>query len=173
MKAGNSDSQDKGCHALKGQIFSMDLILATFIFILVFGVLIASWNSMLDNSIDYSERKDMEMYANVISDLLVSGGGYPGDWEDRPADEVHTIGIAGPDRVINEQKLAALLALDYDDAREIMKVGAYHFHFRLSGAGLETGQPLDSDFGFSAFSRRLVLYRGEPDSVEVLIWRYA
>ena len=153
----------------KGQIFSLDFLSAVFIFMLVFGVLLLSWNSVLDDSAKDSERKDMELFASRIANFMVSSGGHPSNWHESPAN-VTSIGIVSTDRVVDQDKLMAFVSMDYDLAREKLVISNYNFKFALVSAGIELGSYNYS--GPAAFARRAVMYQGKPDMLEITVWRY-
>ena len=155
---------------MKGQIFSMDFLSAVFIFLAVFGILLISWGSLLGNIEKYNERKDMEIQANMIADFFVSTTGKPQNWQDSPA-YAKTIGLAKTDRVIDNDKLGAFIAMDYDEAREKMLIKGYNFCFRLAKSGMEKCDYGEGD-GLSVFTSRAVLYNGKADLLQLYIWRY-
>ena len=154
----------------KGQLFSMDFLSAVFVFLLVFGILLLYWGSFLDDIAIYGERKDMELYSNRIADFLVNGRGMPNNWHEDP-DNVITFGIMDFDREIDEVKLNALLAMDYDKLRKKLMISGYNICIRLVYAGLEK-----CDFGTGddlvAYTGRGVSYKGKNDVIEVFVWRY-
>jgi len=154
----------------KGQLFSLDFLSAIFIFMMVFVILLLYWGSYIDNIAKYSERKDMEIYANRIADFFASSGGKPSNWED-DTDYVVTIGLASLDRTIDEDKLNAFMGMDYDDIRDKLMIGGYNFCFRLVFSSIEK-----CDFGpgdeMVAFSSRAVSYNGNNDILQIFVWRY-
>jgi hypothetical protein len=155
---------------MRGQIFSMDFLAAIFVFLLVFGVLLTSWGSIIDGIVRHNERKDMELLANTVADLFVSSGGYPYSWQFNPS-TVRTIGLVRTNRVIDSSKLSTFLSMDYDQLKESMHISGYNFCFKLLNSAIEK-----CDFGegedMVSFSRRVVLYNGNPDVMEFRIWRY-
>jgi|GEM_PF-2953749 len=154
----------------RAQIFSMDFLMAVFIFIAVFGVLLISWGGILDNIVKHNERKDLEIHVNAITEFFVSSGGNPYNWQDDPAN-AKTIGFARTDRVIDEGKLSTFINADYDMLRDKMLIGGYNFCLKLVNAGVER-----CEFGegedLVVFSRRAVVYNGKADVLEFRIWRY-
>jgi len=154
-----------------GQLFSMDFLAAVFIFIIVFGVLLVSWGSVIEDSIKYSERKDMELYASRIADFFVSGGGKPYNWIDDPQ-SAYTIGLASTDRTIDTERLNALITMDNETLRSKLLISNYNFCIRLVNAGIVKGFEFKGD-GVMALASRAVIYEGMPDVIEVYIWRYS
>jgi hypothetical protein len=163
-------NRKKSSIPLKGQLFSMDFLAAVFIFLLVFGVLLVFWGSFIDNIAKYSERKEMELTVNFISNFLISTSGYPHNWEDDTA-HVSTIGLASSDRVIDEKKLDAFVNMSYDDIRQKFMIGGYNFCFNLTRSGIEKCD-FGSGDGMAAFTSRAVVYMGQPDILEIFLWRY-
>ena len=160
-----------GTKTKTGQLFSMDFLAAVFIFIIVFGVLLVSWGSVIEDSIKYSERKDMELYASRIADFFVSGGGHPYNWIDAP-ENVTTIGLARTDRVIDKERLDAFITMDNETVRDKLRISGYNFYMRLVNADINKGFEFKGD-GIMALASRAVIYEGMPDVLEMYIWRYS
>lgn len=135
---------------MKGQLFSSDMIASVFLFFIMTSMVLFSWNSVIDKSVQNMQRQDMEITGTRILDTLVKSPGYPSDWENKNAT---TIGLASYDRTIDSNKLNAFLNMDYDKTREIFGM-PYNYFFKLGNytKGLNGTE--------AVFARRAVIFNG-------------
>jgi len=154
----------------RGQAFSMDFLAAVVIFMLVLGLVLYSWNYIVEGSVRSNQRRGMEISAARIADFLATTGGYPYNWEEKP-ENATTIGLAGRDRVIDNRKLAAFMGMGDDAFKQRMNIAGYGFYFRILGQGIVKGSPPDGSVASTI--RRVVIYNSTPETLEFSIWRYA
>lgn len=152
----------------RGAGFSTDMAIAIFIFLTLFISITIAWNSVLGSSSQNIQRKHVEMMALRIVDEFVRTGGYPSDWEDNPLSAL-TIGLAESDRVLDVDKVQVFIDMDNETAKGILKTEGYDFQLRLVNSGITKGSEPDSDNIF--FTRRVVLYNGANETLELYLWR--
>ena len=150
----------QGC---KGQIFSSDLMVAIFIFIIILGEVLATWNILIDTSAKDTELKNMEIAVTTVVDTLVKTRGYPYDWNRTGA---RVVGLADWDRTIDQKKLDEFMAMDYNLSKQAMGIGDFDYQFRLSKNNIVRGS-VGGDTALIV--RRVVFYNG-VDIVEFTLW---
>lgn len=146
---------------MKGQVFSSDMMASVFLFLIVASIVLFAWNSIIDNSVNDMQRKDMEITATRILDILVKTPGVPLDWE---LNDASVIGLANFDRTIDTAKLSALINMDYNKTRNIFGT-PYNYFFKLGNVtkginGAET-----------VFARRMVLFNNTVQFMELTLSR--
>lgn len=135
---------------MKGQLFSSDMVASVFLFSIAVSTVLFAWNSVIDNSVNDMQRKDMEITATRILDILVKSPGYPIDWEKSNAS---VIGLANYDRTIDANKLNTFINMDYNTTRKIFGI-PYDYFFRI-------GNYTKGVNGTEAvFVRRMVIFNG-------------
>ena len=149
----------------KGLVFSSDLLVAILILLVIFIVVLISWNSFVDDTIKDSERKNIESLALKTSDNFVLSEGFPKDWEKSNAS---VIGLVSRSRNIDPEKLNAFLNLDYEESKRILGLQGYEYQFRLNRSGIV--KPINSIGKDVSVVRRVVLYNGE-DILEFYLWK--
>ena len=148
----------------RGQIFSSDLMVAFFLFIIIFSAIIIFWNNMIMFSSYDVENRYIESLAVEIADTMVRTGGYPSTWENSNAT---TIGLAEWDRKIDSKKISAFIAMDYSQSKELMGIGGYDYFFRLVGANVTKGS-LGGEV--RVYTSRRIYYNGD-DVLEFTLWK--
>lgn len=144
---------------MKAQLFSSDMIAAVFLFLLVSTFILFSWNSSIDAAAENLQRREMELAASRILDIMVKSPGYPPDWE---AGNASVIGLVNYDRTIDPVKLSAFINMDYNKTKEILGTGDYFFrlgNYTKGANGTST-----------VFIRRMVIFNG-PQLMELSLSR--
>lgn len=134
---------------MKAQLFSGDMIAAVFLFLLVSTFILFSWNSSIDVAAENLQRREMELAASRILDIMVKSPGYPANWE---AGNASVIGLAGYDRTIDPAKLNAFINMDYNRTKEIFGIGDYFFRLGNYTKGTNGTN--------TVFVRRMVIFNG-------------
>jgi hypothetical protein len=117
----------------KGQLLMTDFMLSIAIFLAILLSTMALWSSVDTQIRDAEGRRDMQAITVYISDTLVRSTGYPANWTN---DTVQMIGLASDEHVIDVEKVFKLKRMDYDQVREMMKLGNYELHaWFTDGAG--------------------------------------
>ena len=156
----------------KGQIASVDLFIAFFVFILLISILVGTWNlynQRLNESIEYEK---MRLGAYYISDSFVKTPGTPSAWENNPS-SVEIIGLAIDDRVLSSAKADAFANLSYATAREKLKIMGYNYGFRIKDLSnniiMASGMAPAGDI--SVVVERYVTYENEKAIMEFALWK--
>ena len=98
----------------RAQVFSLDLIIAVFLFL---SVLILFFKYSIDLSqISRDKLNEMTEDINFISNSLVSKG-YPNDWD---IGNVISIGITNDNQRVNSSKLVSFSNLNYSTSKELL-----------------------------------------------------
>lgn len=155
----------------KGQIGSIDLFIAIFIFLLLLSVLIGMWNLYSTRLSEGVEYEKMRLLAFHISDVFVKTQGYPTGWENSPL-SAEAIGLASSDRVLSTAKTNAFAAMNYSSAKQKIKAIGYDFKFRVKDLSnnvlLESGANITGDTAIAV--ERYVEYENEKAIMEFAIW---
>ena len=163
----------------KGQILSLEVIVAFSFFLAAMLVFLASWNAMFASYYREATMRQMETSLIGISDMLVMSPGEPADWEFGALENASSFGLAVSRNSLSSQKLSALQSLNssYDKVRESMGAGASQLYIGvkdtsgnvLYGFG-DQYDPADTGI-ISVSTDRLALLDGELVKVTVQVWR--
>jgi hypothetical protein len=126
----------KDGRARRGQLFSGDITIATFVFLSALTVAFGLWNATTTDINNAEELWNMQKLSSESLEALIRTPGIPEDWNYwtvvRP-------GLASEDRVINYTKAADFIYLmrsdnssNYDNNRHTMGLGEYHFFFNAT-----------------------------------------
>ena len=94
---------------MRAQIWSMDFIASITIFILMFSVVVFSWNYINTQNTERSLFSDMQVLGLDVSDIIVRIPGNPEDWNES---NVQSIGLATRENVLNETKVEQFISMD-------------------------------------------------------------
>ncbi|MDI6738224.1 MAG: hypothetical protein QME12_06975 [Nanoarchaeota archaeon] len=156
----------------KGQIGSIDLFIAIFIFLILLSVLVGMWNlysTRLNEGIEYEK---IRLLAFHISDTFVKTPGYPSAWENSPS-SAEAIGLASSGRVLSSAKVDAFIAMNYSAAKQKIKAEGYDFKFRIKDLSnnvlLASGANITG--GTAIAVERYVKYENEKAIMEFAVWK--
>ncbi|MFH1065377.1 MAG: hypothetical protein V1734_02620 [Nanoarchaeota archaeon] len=156
----------------KGQIASVDLFIAFFVFILLISILVGTWNLYNQRLNESMEYEKMRLGAYYISDSFVKTSGTPSAWENNPS-SVEIIGLAIDDRVLSSAKVDAFANLSYASAREKLKIMGYNYGFRIKDLSnniiMASGMAPAGDI--SIVVERYVTYENEKAIMEFALWK--
>lgn len=105
----------------KGQVSSVDAIVASMIFAILLIFLIAFWFVSIDSIGNVTAKNTLQTPAIAISDLLLKSPGVPENWENDTS-SLKVIGLAVSDtdhNVLDMEKLDNFTALEYNMSREL------------------------------------------------------
>ena len=149
---------------LKGQVSSVDLVIAISIFLLVVGLFEMTWEGAVARAQPGGDELSMRAYH--VSSTLLESGGYPENWT---AANVRVLGLCDERMVISKDKLSRLITLmnsDYSTAKELLGVGADDVYINVTDMsgnivyvnGVRASGGLSpSSASFSAHSQSIVL----------------
>ncbi len=112
-----------------GQVVSYDLMIAIFIFLLVFAVVLSTWVNNLNAIAGEQQIYDMKNSVVQLADMLVMTAGIPSNWH--LGGDANLYGFATSRRVLSLQKLDAFKALDYNSARDRLRIANYDFYIKI------------------------------------------
>ena len=150
-----------------GQIFSLDLILASMIFLallLSYAAFIYNYDARI---LREKSQEELSLAAENAANSLVSSGGLPESWAGIKFEDVNSIGLASSFGVISQKKISKLSDLNsayYSEAKDLMGLSKYGAYISLSdfnsGVLYEFGnRPVpDSMVGVS---ERIVVFNGD------------
>jgi len=113
----------------RGQVISYDMLIAIFIFLLVFAVVLSAWVNNLNAIAKEQQIYDMKNSVVQIADMLIMTTGIPSNWH--LGGDANLYGFATSRRVLSLQKLGAFKALDYNSARGGLRIANYDFYIKI------------------------------------------
>lgn len=143
---------------------------------LLVGLLVASisfWNSGNTNLSESILKRDLEKTAISLSDQLVKSPGHPEDWEE-DLSKAASVGLVGHDRKLKQPKIDQLVAMNYDQLKELLGIPGYQLRVRISS--LEDSVKFESGLSPTnpeavTNSRRAAVLGKEIVFVDVMLWR--
>jgi len=117
----------------KGQVILFDLAIAIMVFLILFIFLNQIWVDNLNALQQQDSALEIQFKAVQVAEMLVTSPGKPANWH-LPAETPVIIGLAEKNNILNQAKLNAFAAEDYNTLKELMQIKNMDFFFRLSGA---------------------------------------
>jgi len=150
----------------KGQLNSIDLLMASIIFSLLIVFLVGFWVVDINDIYKISKKSELESQAISISDLLLKSRGIPKNWEENLSN-VSMIGLVNSQNVFVKSKLNNFTHMNYTKAKELLGI-KNEFYFcvnSLNGNTLyQSGNSTLGENGSIGITRFAVL-----DSEEVIV----
>lgn len=120
----------------KGQISTLDLVIASSIFIGILLLAMTSWNDILLKSYRFENKREIYQKALDVAESLVTFEGSPSDWHllalaDIVPNNVSSFGLAKEPNVLDRDKIEKLNQVDYDTARDILGLGREEFNLTI------------------------------------------
>ena len=150
----------------KGQTSSYDLLVALFLFLLMFASMRGLWIGNIQ--VAEKEQQHIEMRFKTIQAMnsLIKTKGYPSNWD---TNTVELIGLAERENVLSETKINRFAALDYPTATELLALGNYDFNITITSFNpandLSVGMPVDQNSTIVSIKRSVKYKGGEADVV--------
>lgn len=113
----------------QGQVVSYDLLIAVFIFLLVFAFALSIWQNSIGAIAVEKTIYEMKNSAVQLSNQLVMTPGIPSNWH--LGGDANLYGFALSRRALSLQKLNAFRALDYNSAKGRMGIADYDFYIKI------------------------------------------
>ncbi|MBR9707560.1 MAG: hypothetical protein GOV15_03940 [Candidatus Diapherotrites archaeon] len=159
----------------KGQGVSMDLVFAMFIFLFIFTVFITTWFINVDNAYEERTLQRLKQVSYETTDLLVSNRGQPVNWHLSTATDANVIGLASNPkyRVLDPDKVAALVSADYNSMKDTLGLEGYDYYFSIQNSNGVVVQSLgtnNNDVRYSITARRVVSFNGLKHSLLLKTW---
>lgn len=164
----------------KGQLFSGDIAVATFMFMTALALAFFLWSSVSQDIQRSEDRKDMEWLAADSVEQLIRTPGVPEDWS------IFTVRVPGiaDDRVINESKAADFVELmnstNYGSNAHLMGIAPYEFYMNVTDLGGElvrvegkefTAGRAPSGASESVYMPRTAICNGTIARINYVVWR--
>ncbi len=160
----------------KGQIFTIDLLISLFIFLLLFTTVLLFLYSNADIDNSYSSYYS-QLESNYINNIAVQGAnslveseGYPVDWNTLTCSQIKQVGLMQTYLEASPSKLYNLTTLPVSCLSALLKAGAnfniafYYLNnsmLRINGVPITAGFPIDLSADYiSSIERFVVLYPG-------------
>jgi hypothetical protein len=139
----------------KGQIFTIDLLIALFIFLLLFTTVLLFLYSNADINNSYSSYYS-QITSDYINNLAVQGAnsllgsqGYPTNWPSLSCSQIKQLGLMHNSLEVSSNKLYALTTLPVSCISSMLKAGdSFNITFYyLNGSMLKVnGNPITAGF---------------------------
>jgi hypothetical protein len=113
---------------MRAQAWSFDFMASVVVFFVILTILFFAWEYITFQNEDLIIFNEMENSALSIADTLIRTPGFPEHWNET---NVQIMGLASEENVLNETKILMFVQMDYDYAKRILGVPAYHFYFQV------------------------------------------
>lgn len=133
----------------KGQVILFDLIIAVIVFLFIMVFLNAIWVDNTNALVEQEKLNELQFKSSQIAEMLVRAPGKPVNWHE-PGQTPEIIGLAEKPNVLDENKLNAFAAMDYNQLKDLMQIKNLDFYFQLTG-------PQDVNVGVAPPSDRTVI----------------
>jgi len=160
----------------KGQIFTVDLIMAATIFLFVLTLTIIYSNQVANRAGYWDETNEREHSALLASRALVLSPGEPSNWEHLSIEDMNSIGLAGSRNVIDSRKLQRFADLNessYEETKALFGLSKYDVRVTVT----DLNRQLLESFGIEPDANkettsltRAALYNGEAVLVKVKVF---
>ena len=156
----------------RAQLLNADLLLAVTLFAVALGAIMLTWNFTKARMEEASWSRELEQRTYTISDVLVRTPGDPVDWESQPAGNITSMGLAGLDGGISQEKVAALKRVDPQRLNGIFQLGKENWHIILRGGDgsiINRAGPAPAG-DYAVKSTRIVSYMNRTAFLEFTLW---
>ncbi len=118
----------------KAQIFSLDIVIAIGIFILILLSTALIWQYSMEKISIEETRNDMEIIARNVLSVLIETKGTPTNWTDYTFNQtnIQSLGLADEFLILNQTKINSLLSADYSTAKTILGILGSNYEFILN-----------------------------------------
>ncbi len=125
----------------KGQFFSPDLLIGSFIFISALLLFFSTSQSVLININNFELQKQADILAHDSLNYLLLTSGKPENWEYGSLTHVSYIGLSKKPHFLSQQKILVLtefLDSNYNNTRAIIGTGKFDFYFEVNDSNGST-----------------------------------
>ncbi|MBN2127542.1 MAG: hypothetical protein JW703_04080 [Candidatus Diapherotrites archaeon] len=157
----------------KGQSFSLDLLAALIIFLIVLGFVVSNYSEALVSANNLNEKIVLQRKAFSAMELLTSTKGKPENWNELNFTDINSIGLLNSEKKASEEKLSAFINLDYTESKNLLGLNELDYFFSFTGEdSIESGLQLDANVQVdSVVLRRIVSYKGSEAVVELKVYK--
>ena len=156
----------------KGQISSTEFLIVSVVLVVLFLFASNYWNIITFRFGEKSLRSSLELSAIDMSDMLIKNPGVPGSWES-DVTKISSLGLAGSNHVLSEQKVLAFTSLDYLQAKRILGIPTYEYTFRirtLNNTLLYQSGGNPANASQIIIATRFVLFKNDIMKMEFGVW---
>jgi hypothetical protein len=152
----------------KGQFFSPDMIIATFIFVVTISFFFISSENIYQQIALFEERKKLDEIAHSTMNFLVYSQGIPTNWEKGSFNDVNFFGLVDERNVLSENKLVSFsnyFDQNYFESKEKLGLGGIDFKLIVydSQNNIILSKGLENESSKKIlYYDRIVLYQGVP-----------
>ncbi len=120
---------------MKGQLFSGDIAIATFVFLASLAMALFLWNSTTEDINRAENLRNMQKIAFQAVEQLIRTPGTPEDWNYFTVD---VPGLSSEDRIINKTKALDFIDLmdsngsNYDENKYLVSIDPYEFYMNAT-----------------------------------------
>ena len=117
----------------KAQIFSLDAVIASAIFIFIMLAAAELWQYSREKTFIEETRNDMEVLARNALSMLVETGGKPENWTAYEFNEsnIQSLGLADEYLQLNSTKISSLSGADYPAAKTMLGIQGPNYGFEI------------------------------------------
>jgi hypothetical protein len=166
--------------ALRGQLFSSELMISLSLFIATLIIYLLVWNNLHNSYLEEQNDVRMQTLLIGISDAMVLSQGDPADWESGAGANANSYGLASAHNVLSPAKLYAMqeyFASNYSGMKEKAGAAGYDIFIDVESTDgtviYSFGRLADTaNQSVSAVStERLAMVGDEIVKMRVQIWR--
>jgi len=163
----------------KSQISTIDVLVAVFIFAVVFTIIMINWHNYSVKLTNKLEREVILSQAIEITDVLVKTQGAPTNWN---RTNVELIGLASSDRKISEEKVQEFCNITYNTTKQIFGL-LYDYDFHIESYSTDIfsegswseeimcGKAVGTDVRKVVSLRRSITYKNKTSALIFSLWR--
>lgn len=117
----------------KGQLFSLDVIIAAGAFILILIAAIVIWEYTAENVVLKEKRNDMQLVSMNVLSALIETKGNPVNWTEYDYNETNvlSLGIASNRWILDENRIESMQDGNYDSTKKILGIANYDFELLI------------------------------------------
>ncbi len=131
----------------KGQISTLDLVMAAFVFILIFLTVMWSWNDTGLRIDRFEDRRGIYQKGLDVGEALVKTSGEPANWHSlnvANSSTVNSLGLASQDNVLDQAKIDRFGGMEYEEVRGILGLSREDFNLTIYNSTGGLGDALHS-----------------------------
>ena len=120
----------------KGQISTIDLVIASGIFVSILLSAMFLWNDIVLKINRFEERLLINQKALDVSEMLIKTPGSPSGWYlfqavDINSQNVSSVGFVIEDNVLDWERLSALKQISYDESKNLMGLSREEYNITI------------------------------------------
>ena len=117
--------------------------------------------------------EEVEVLAFQIVHIMTKTEGIPKSWE-HSSNNPTVIGLKGSNGMLDENKINALISLDYNESKDIMNIKRYDYEFELldsNGNDISSSGLTPNDAELSVALTRFTLINNETRKISFTLWK--